>query len=153
MITIGDILHEGSIDLRLKMLNREEAIYQVASLLREDERVNDWNTFYEGLKSKDPCVAVAADTQICIPHTRTNAVNSMVMSVGRSDGGIQEGEHAGELHFIFVIGVPVALAADYLRIIGALARIFKNRATERRLREAQKPDEFLRILAAAEMKF
>ena len=135
------------------MTQREEAIYQVASLLREDERVNDWNAFYEGLKSKDPCVAVAADMQICIPHTRTNAVNSMVMSVGRSDAGIREGENAGVLHFIFVIGVPVALAADYLRIIGALARIFKNRSTEKRLREASRADEFLGILAEAEMKF
>lgn len=154
MITIGDILRPGSIELGLKMANREEAIYEVASLLREDERVTDWNTFYTGLTSKDPCVAVTEETRICIPHTRTNAVSSMVMSVGRSDAGIEEGGNAGgALHFIFVIGVPVAMAADYLRIIGALARIFKNPKTEKRLREAPRPDEFLRILASAEMKF
>ena len=52
--------------------------------------------FYAGLKSKDPCVAVAEDMQICIPHTRTNAVDSMVMSVGRSEAGHpRRAENAG----------------------------------------------------------
>ena len=56
MITIADILHLEDIDLELKMTNQEEAINHVASLLKEDERVTDWNAFYKGLASKQPCV-------------------------------------------------------------------------------------------------
>ena len=62
MITIADILHPENIDLDLKMTNQEEAINRVASLLREDERVTDWGVFYEGLASKQPCVAAAGGT-------------------------------------------------------------------------------------------
>ena len=51
-----------------------------------------------------------------------------------------------------MIGVPVALAADYLRIIGALARIFKDPATKEKLRQTQNAEEFLQLLASAEMK-
>ncbi len=152
MITIGDILKESSIDLGLKMANREEAIFHVASLLKEDARVTDWNSFYAGLKSKDPCLATASDLRICIPHTRTDSVNDMVMSAGRSDGGIRMAGGSAPIHFIFVIGVPAALAADYLRIIGALARIFRSPEAEARFGNAQSPAEFLQLLGAAEMK-
>jgi mannitol/fructose-specific phosphotransferase system IIA component (Ntr-type) len=152
MITIADILHPENIDLDLKMTNQEEAINRVATLLREDERVTDWGVFYDGLASKQPCVAAVGGTDLCIPHTRTNSVTGMVMSAGRSSHGIMVNEAAVPVHFIFVIGVPLALAADYLRIIGALARIFKNPGMKQRLREAKDPEEFVQVLASAEMK-
>jgi len=152
MITIADILQPRDIELELKTTNQEEAINQVASLLKEDERVKDWNEFYKGLGSKQPCVAAAGGTEICIPHTRTDSVTGMVMSVGRSAKGIQVKGADLPVHFVFVIGVPVALAADYLRIIGALARIFKDPAARSGLRQAATAEEFLQLLGAAEMK-
>jgi len=74
------------------------------------------------------------------------------MSVGRSEGGILVKGADAPVHFVFVIGVPAALAADYLRIIGALTRIFKEPMTRDRLRHADTPEKFLELLAAAEMK-
>lgn len=152
MITIADILHPEDIDLDLKMTNQEEAINYVASLLREDERVKDWGAFYEGLSGKAPCVAAASGSEICIPHTRTDSVTSMVMSAGRSAAGIQVPGMDTPVHFVFVIGVPVALAADYLRIIGALTRVFRDGSAKAQLRQTKKPEDFLRLLASAEMK-
>jgi len=152
MITIADILHPQDIDLELKSTNQEEAINHAASLLKEDERVTDWNEFYKGLGAKQPCVAAAGGTEICIPHVRTNSVTSMVMSVGRSLKGIAVKGADIPVHFVFVIGVPIALAADYLRIIGALARIFKDPAVKDKLRQAATAEEFLQLLATAEMK-
>jgi mannitol/fructose-specific phosphotransferase system IIA component (Ntr-type) len=152
MITIADILLPSDIDLDVKMTNRQEAINHVAALLKEDDRVNDWSAFYAGLASKQPCVAAAGGSEICIPHARTDGVSTMVMSAGRSTKGIVIEEAGTRVHFIFVIGVPVALAADYLRIIGALARMFKNPLTKEHLWQAKGPEEFLRLLAEAEMR-
>ena len=152
MITIADILHPEHIDLDLKAASQEEAVFGVASLLKEDERVTDWEEFYKSLQTIQPCLAAAGGTEICIPHARTDAVSGMVMSAGRSQTGIIVPESDSPVHFIFVVGVPLALAADYLRIIGALTRIFKESGLKSRLRRAKKPEEFLRLLASAEMK-
>jgi len=152
MITISDILLPDQIDLDLKMTNQEEAVHHVASLLREDERVTDWPTFYKGLVTMRPCLAAAGGSELCIPHTRTDSVTGMVMAAGRSHAGFRLPGVEWPVRFIFVIGVPQALAADYLRIIGAMTRIFRDRAAADRLRQAEKPAEFLQLLAAAEMK-
>ena len=150
MITIADILQPRGIDLDLKPTTPQEAVFQVASLLKDDERVADWTAFYNGLASRNPCIAANEEFEICIPHARTNAVSSMVMSAGRSTAGILFAGAQAKVHYIFVIGVPAALAADYLRIIGALARIFKDPTVE--LNATTTTGEFLRILSSMEMK-
>jgi mannitol/fructose-specific phosphotransferase system IIA component (Ntr-type) len=149
---IDDILRPEHIDLDLKATSQEEAILHVASLLKGDGRVRDWEEFYKGLLSEQPCVAAAGGTEICIPHARTDSVSSMVMSAGRSQAGILVPGLKSPIHFVFVIGVPLELAADYLRIIGAMTRIFRDGAAKKRLRRTRKPGEFLQLLASAEMK-
>src|SRR5439155_11576496 len=99
-----------------------------------------------------PCIGGESSSAICIPHARTNGVSAMVMSVGQSRPGIAFPESQGKIHYIFTIGVPVALAADYLRIVGALARIFRDKGAEKELRQAKKGEDFVAILARREMK-
>ena len=151
MITIGDVLRPEQIDLDLPEVNEEEAIFRVASMLKETRHVTDWNAFYSGLTSRAACVSAGKEFEICIPHARTSAVDTMVMSAGRSDGGIVFPRVKAKIHYIFVIGVPSALAADYLRIIGALARIFRNPVSEKALRNAPDAGSFLQILTQGEV--
>ena len=119
---------------------------------KEDERVKDWGAFYKGLSSNQPCLAAASGADLCIPHTRTDYVTGMVMAAGRSKGGIVVPGGKWPVHFIFVIGVPVAMAADYLRIIGALTRVFREAGTKEKMMEVKDAEGFLQVLAAAEMK-
>ena len=150
MITIDDILRPHHVALDVTASRLEEAILNVASLLRDDERVLDWPGFYDSLKTSSPCLETDSGADICIPHARTDHVSSMVMSVGRLKQGVGSG--ARTIRYIFVIGVPVALASDYLRIIGALARAVKRKSAERKLAAATTGDAFARILAKAEVE-
>jgi mannitol/fructose-specific phosphotransferase system IIA component (Ntr-type) len=152
MITIADTLRPAHIDLDVKISNQEEAVHHLAALLKEDERVADWTAFYEGLTGMKPCTAAIGGSGMCIPHARTNGVTGMVMSAGRSRAGVTVQDVEGLVHFIFVIGVPFALAADYLRVIGALARIFKDPATREKLMRTESAEEFVTLLGSAEMK-
>lgn len=151
MITIADILQPKQILLDLKSPTREEAILEIAQILRSDPRISDWSGFYDALKALPPCLADNEHFDLCIPHARTHAVSTMVMGVGRYSE-IPPTEDQSKTHYIFVIGVPVALAADYLRIIGALARIFRHAATEKSLRGTKTGEQFIAILERAEMK-
>ena len=151
MITIQDVLLPKHILLDLKATASPGAIYEVAESLRGDERVLDWETLYEGLRDGNSCVVNESGYGMCIPHARTGGVSAMVMAAGRSEEGIVFESPAIRVHYIFVIGVPEAMAADYLRIIGALARIVKSPKTEAALRAAATRQEFRDLLAAGEL--
>ena len=76
----------------------------------------------------------------------------MVMAVGRSEAGIVFPGVELPVHYVFCIAVPRGLAADYLRIVGLLARVFKDRAMETELRAAATGSEFIDLLSRREAK-
>ena len=151
MITIQDVLSPKHTLLDLKSPTAEGAIYDVAALLKGDERVLDWTAMYEGLKDGNSCIANESGFGMCIPHVRTSAVSAMAMAAGRSVEGIVFDSRKIRVHYIFVIAVPEAMASDYLRIIGALARIVKSPEIEPALRAAATRQEFRDLLAAGEL--
>jgi mannitol/fructose-specific phosphotransferase system IIA component (Ntr-type) len=149
MLTIADILRPAGIELDLPAIEIGEAIHRVASLLRNDFRVIDWQAFYNGLKGGETAIDSGGKFHVCLPHARTSAVQSFVMSVGKSKAGIRSGPYL--IRYIFVIGVPGALASDYLRVIGSLARIVRDREWERQLNEAVAPTDFIAQISRFEL--
>jgi mannitol/fructose-specific phosphotransferase system IIA component (Ntr-type) len=152
MNTIADILRAEDVKLALAATTREAAIDEVAALLQHDERVLDWDAVVAGFHKAAPCLPVTDEFAICIPHTRTDHVTDMAMSVGRSDEGVIFPCCESRVRYIFCIAVQHALAADYLRIVGLLARIVKEAASEARLRAAANGTEFVAELARLEAK-
>lgn len=149
MITISDILLPHHVDLNIGTVSQHAAILHLSTMLKSDSRVVDFAGFSEGVRTRTPCIAEDPDFAICIPHTRGNCVSSMVMSAGRSMLRDETGNE--RTLYLFVIGVPTTMASDYLRIIGALARIFKKPHTERELSTVETPEGFLEILSRQEM--
>ncbi|MDD5348641.1 MAG: PTS sugar transporter subunit IIA [Chthoniobacteraceae bacterium] len=151
MITIGDILSPKHILLGLEAGTHAQAIAKVAELLESDSHVVDWERLETGLLAGSSCMSGDSGSGLCIAHVRTDAVNGMIMAAGRSAEGIPTADGT-RVRLVFVIGVPVALASDYLRIIGALARIFRTGNGEAELLAAQSADAFLQTLRTLEME-
>ena len=153
MISIADTLRPEGVKLALAATTREAAILETANLLKSSPEVLDWESLYEGLLQAAPTLTEqGSDFAICLPHARTEAVHTMVMSIGRSPAGIVFPDCAQPVRYIFCIGVPRALASDYLRIVGLLARILKNPTTEAGLREAKTSGDLIDDLAALEAR-
>ena len=153
MITIHDTLMAEDVLLNLDAATPEEAVARTSALLRDDERVIDWGKFNEELLLHPPCrVDADVDFGICIPHARTRAVAEMVMSASRLRSNLLFPDCSKPVRYLFCIGVPKALASDYLRIAGALMRIFKDTSSEQELYSAGTATEFVEVLSRLERK-
>jgi mannitol/fructose-specific phosphotransferase system IIA component (Ntr-type) len=153
MISIADTLSPERVRLSLAARDPSGAVRETADLLHTAEAVLDWNALYEGMLRSMPCLSErGCDFGVCLPHARTEAVKTMVMSVGRSTQGIVFPDRPEPIRYIFCIGVPTALASDYLRIVGLLARILKEPKAEGRLRAASTPGAFLEVLVELEAR-
>jgi PTS system nitrogen regulatory IIA component len=153
MITISDLLHPEHVTLQTKATEPKSAIDEVATLLKKVPAVLDWSTLVKGVHTSAPCLPEpGGGFALCIPHTRGECVNGMVMAVGRSEAGIVFPGVELPVRYIFCIAVPRALAADYLRIVGLLARVFKDRTAETELRAAPTGAEFIELLSRREAK-
>jgi len=153
MMTIDHLLRSDDVGLELKARQPAKAIEEVAALLKGAPQVLDWNALLKGVLAAAPCLAEpAGGFALCIPHTRGECVNAMVMSAGRSTEGVVFPGVELPVRYIFCIAVPRALAADYLRIVGLLARVFKDPAAEAELRAAATGADFVELLSRREAK-
>ena len=153
MITLADILPAGHVSLDVAATGPSAAIDEVAALMKSDVAVVDWSALLAGVRAVAPCLPeTEGGFAICIPHTRGECVSTMVMSVGRSAAGVIFPGVELPVRYIFCIAVPRALAADYLRIVGLLARVFKDPAAECELRAAETPADFIALLSRREAK-
>ncbi|MCE9612007.1 MAG: PTS sugar transporter subunit IIA [Chthoniobacter sp.] len=153
MITIADLLPAEHVLLDIAATTPQAAIDETAALMKSDPAVDDWAALLAGVQAVAPCLPEeAGGFSICIPHTRGECVSGMVMSVGRSAAGVVFPGVDLPVRYFFCIAVPRALAADYLRIVGLLARVFKNPADEAELRAAESPADFIALLSRREAK-
>lgn len=154
MITLANTLKVGDILPDLTSDSMANATKDLLNLLRHDKRITNWAKLVDATSAIDICVEGALNTNFCIPHARTNAVQNMVIAVGRSPGGIGTGaDKPDRCHYFFYFGIPATMDADYLRLIGAVARIFHHEASVEALNAANSATELHQALAAAEKRF
>jgi len=149
--TIPDILTSTRVAVDLVAPTQRDAIETVIGFLNGDPRVVDFDELREQMLKSIRCLSdEEADFGICLPHARTEAVTSMVMSAGRFRDPVPFSECARPIRYIYCIAVPGARASDYLRIVGLLARTQRTPAIAVRLAAAATPAEFVDVLAAVE---
>lgn len=137
-------LKAARISLDVVATDKNEAIIEVAGILRRDPDLLDIERFRRELIAREELRSTAAGFGVAFPHARTDAVSEIVIAAGRSDGGVLFGEEL--VHFIFVIGTPREKANEYLVAVGTLARLMRSEKTRAALGKAGTPEEFIRVL-------
>ena len=135
--------------LNLTAQTREEALQLVFESLRFDSRISDWETFSRDLRKYEAAGKINLQYSLTLRHIRTSAVTEMLMAFGRLTMPIQEKE--GPLQFVVLVGIPLTMDADYLRLIGTLMRVFRDEKLRGKLVHAQNPSEVIQIFEGGEM--
>jgi mannitol/fructose-specific phosphotransferase system IIA component (Ntr-type) len=73
----------------------------------------------------------------------------MVLGIGRSEAGIPWTGKGEVAHLVFLIAVPERLISDYLVVVGAIARITRDRPLRTLLLHAETVEDFIATLLGA----
>jgi len=138
------LLQPSRILIDIAATDKNEAIIEVAGIVRGDPDVVDFDCFCRELLARDELRSTAAGYGVAFPHARTDAVREIVIAAGRSRGGVRFGDEL--VHFIFVIGTPRAKVSDYLVAVGTLARLLRTAEVRTALSGAATPGEFVQAL-------
>ena len=142
--TAAQLLQPSRILLDIAATDKNEAILEVAGIVRADADMLDFGTFCRELLERDELRSTAAGYGVAFPHARTDAVKEIVIAAGRSTAGVRFGEEI--VNFIFVIGTPREKVSDYLVAVGTLARLLRNEKIRAALAKAETPEAFIAVL-------
>lgn len=134
----GLLLRPSGVVLDLAAATRDEAVLGAAGLLRDDPRVTDWDGLWASIGERQR--AEPGTCGVCLAHGRGGMVRKLVLSAARLARPVP-GER-GPLQLVFVFGIPAAMAGEYLRVVGALARACGSPSALDALLEASTPEAF-----------
>lgn len=146
---LTELLVPSVVQLDLQAANEEDAIRSVAGLLAHNPAVRDCARFAEQVLERERLSTTALGHGVAFPHARTSEVTQIVIAVGRSREGIPFRGSGERVHFLFVIGTPPDRVAQYLALVGRLARLVKEDALRDQLLAATTAEAFLEPLQSA----
>ncbi|MBV9104546.1 MAG: PTS sugar transporter subunit IIA [Verrucomicrobia bacterium] len=148
MIRIRGALLPEHVLLGLIAQTREGALQLLCESLRSDTRISDWESFLRDLRKYEAAGKVNLQYSLTLRHIRTSAVTGMLMAFGRLTRPLQEQD--GPLQFVVLVGIPLTMDADYLRLVGTLMRVFRSEKLRGTMLRAQNPLEVIHILERGE---
>ncbi len=148
-IALADLLDEKQIMLNLRARTQTEAMREIIQLLVANGKIDNSEKFLEQLHARERTNSSYADDGIAFPHARTELVDQIVLGIGRSENGIPWTDRGEQAHLLFLIGVPEKLMTDYLVVIGAIARVTKDKPLRTLLLHAENVPEFIETMLGA----
>jgi mannitol/fructose-specific phosphotransferase system IIA component (Ntr-type) len=148
-IALADLLDEKQIALQLRARTQPEAMREIIQLVAANGRIDNPEKFLEQVRARELKNSTFADDGIAFPHARTELVDQIVLGIGRSEEGIPWSENGERAHLIFLIGVPEKLLTDYLVVIGAIARVTKDKPLRTLLLHAENVSDFIETMLAS----
>lgn len=148
---LSQLLDPARILLQVKSTKRTSALNEVAQLLATHPDVVNFDGFYSELLARDRLDTTSLGHGFAVPHARTDHVKSIVLAIGRSEGGIpfDDGE---TVRVMFMLGTPKSRPGDYLQVLSTLCRLLKDPANREAFRTAATPEELIAVMTAAETR-
>jgi mannitol/fructose-specific phosphotransferase system IIA component (Ntr-type) len=147
---LSSLLDPSRIRLQVQSNKRTVALNEVARLLEGHAEVTNYQGFYNELLARERLDTTCLGNEIALPHARTEHVQKIVMAVGRSDAGVLFENSNQTVKLLFVLGTPKNNPTDYLQVVSALCKIFKDPANRDALMTASSPEAFIEAISQAE---
>ena len=135
----SSIIDPSLVRLDLEAPDRETALRRTAELLAADPRVGNWEEFWLSIGGRQVVELADAAGSVILAHGRGQAVREVALAAARWAGPAGPG-------LIFVFAIPAAMSEEYLRNVGALARICRQPEKTAALLTAATPAEFAGLL-------
>lgn len=113
------LLDPARVQLDLPADSREGAADAAMALLRDDPRLASWEEFRRSVGCQQIVDLEGSGGAVLLAHGRDAAVREMTMAAARFSAPACP-------RLVFVFAIPSAMDGEYLRAVGALARVCRQ---------------------------
>jgi mannitol/fructose-specific phosphotransferase system IIA component (Ntr-type) len=120
----------------------EAAVRATAELLRGAPGLSSWDELWQSIASRQTAELSGG---VCLAHGRIASLAEPLVAAARLAAPVPGTK--GPVRFVFVFAIPAAMAEEYLRTVGALARCCGDAKKMKALQAADTPEKFARLAA------
>ena len=144
---ITDLLSSNSIELDVKVSNKQEAIDKLVELMNNSGKLNDKEEYKKAVLSREELSTTGIGDGIAIPHAKTTAVKNAGLSSMVVRDGVDYDSLDGEpAHLFFMIAAPDGENNLHLEVLARLSTILMDEEFRKKLINAESKEEFLKLI-------
>jgi PTS system fructose-specific IIC component len=135
--------------LDLQATNKDEAISELIDLAAVSGGVEETpEQLLKLVLEREALTSTAVDRGVAIPHTRSNRIEGVVVSLGIHRDGLDFGSLGGDLvHLVFLVLSADSSTPAYLSVLGRTARIFRRPQMLQSVLEAEDANQILQYIS------
>lgn len=132
---------------KLAATTREDVVAELAQALATNGFVENATVITELALRREAIISTAVESGLAFPHVRNVEGGGLTFALGLKEKGIQFDATDGKLSkIIFLIVIPTAASAFYLRLLAGLVRTFTVPEARKALRECETPEAMWKTL-------
>lgn len=144
---ILDFLCREAITADLTSQTKKEVLNELVELLAKAKKVKNVSEVVKTLTEREQLGSTGIGQGVAIPHGKTDSVSEIVAAFGISKKGIEFDALDGEpVYLVFLLLAPLDAAGTHLKALAKISRLLKDRFFRQALREAQSPEEVIKII-------
>ena len=144
---ISNLLCKATINLDLKVENKNDVIDQLVELLDFAGKLNNKEKFKEEILKRENLSSTGIGEGIAIPHGKTSAVKEASLALGIVKNGVDYDSLDGEpVHIVFMIAAGESANADHLETLSKLSVLLMNPEFKSALLSLKTPAEVLDLI-------
>ena len=133
----------------LEAETRDGAIAELAALMEAKHFVSGADKLVHSALEREAVLSTAMEHGLALPHVRGVEGGGLTMALGISRKGIRFDESENLTHIIFLITIPTAVSAFYLRLLSLLTDTFLKEQNRNLLLAAETPAQLWKALTKA----
>ena len=127
--------------------DRDSVLGELSALLQNEGFVDNGDRLLEEALRRETIMSTAIDNGLAFPHVRGVEGGGLTLAMGLSRKGVKFGGPSRALtRLVFLIVIPSAASAFYLKLLSGLSQTFREEDAREALFKATTPDELWKAL-------
>ncbi|OHB28325.1 MAG: PTS fructose transporter subunit IIA [Desulfuromonadaceae bacterium GWC2_58_13] len=150
---IADLLSSAAIAGDLKSTGKNEVLAELTDAIVRVTDSLDREEVIRVLQERELLGSTGIGEGVAIPHGKLKDIDQLLLSFGRSRGGVDFDSMDGKpAHLFFLLVAPEESVGIHLKTLARISKLLKNPAVRRRLIEAADSEDLYRIIVEEEDK-
>jgi len=140
---------EGLMVPNLNVTNKTEAIMHLATTMEVQGFINSADKLLESALEREAVLTTAMENGLAFPHVRGVEGGGLTLALGVSRAGIKFDDQGLLVNFVFLMTIPTAVSAFYLKLLAGLTETFLKQPNRDALLAADTPEQLWKALLKA----
>lgn len=149
---LSELLTPDRVKIPLRSTTKDELLGELVGVVADAASIRDREDVLRAVREREEVLSTGIGNGVAIPHGKSTAVPELVLAAGVTTQGVDfEALDGQPVRLFFLLVGPESAAGQHVKALSRISRLLRRDSFRARLTEARSSEDFLSIIAEAEV--